>query len=154
MRLSPSRRAGISNGTVALVVVVIALFAFAYISLPQSTTSPNNTTAQGGAESVISLLGGYNSQTISSASVNMFTMQGGAYTKTIDSPGTVTSGTATSSTTNTHSPPWLTQCRGSAAWPLDVVTSGAGQSIAQDGTTVFTLTSGVPQGSSNNVPAY
>ena len=155
MNLSPKRRKGISNGIAALIIIIVAVFAFAYLTIPNSSVKlPTQSNNQSNAESIVSLLGGYASASVSSPTVNIFTMQGGSYVQTIDSPGSVTSGTATSATTNTYSPPWLTQCRGSGAWPLDVVTTAAGQTVAQDGQTVFTLTSGVPASASNAVSVY
>ena len=146
-------------GAVAAVLIVVILAGVLFVYFPPNSTVkvplPNgNSTPQSNQESIISLLGGYAGATVSSATVNIFTLQSGSYVQTIDSPGSVTSGTATSATTNTYSPPWLTQCRGSGVWPLDVVTTGAGQSVQENGQTVFTLASGANAGASNNVPVY
>jgi hypothetical protein len=137
------------------IVIILAGLLFVYFPPAQSTIKlPTPSSSSSSGQSIISLLGGYASASVSSATLNIFTLQNGQYVQTIDSPGTVTSGTATSATTNTYSPPWLTQCRGSGVWPFDVVTSGAGQTVTQNGQTVFTLTSGVPASASNAVSVY
>jgi hypothetical protein len=109
------QRKGVSN-LAALgitVIVILAVFAFAYIylapgsslpKLPQQSTTSQTGIASGCAQgvSIVSTLYTYNSVTATDATIHIF--QNGA--PIFNDPGSVTAGTQTSATSQPYSLPW------------------------------------------------
>jgi hypothetical protein len=171
-----SRPAKITNlGALAVVIVlVLGVFAGAYLFLPGASenvhsatqnlanvygtsTSSGTSVASGCSNNQLkSLEVAYNSQSPSSPTLTLYTLNSqGQYTKTIDSPGSMTLGTINGPTTNGYTPPWVAVFNASAVYPTTVTATGDGQTVVNSiGQTVYTLSCKVPAGQSNNVAVW